>query len=83
MGSEDDYSPWAMLIFMAGPLPETGLESIIHASFRVPCLSMLSEWILFLIYYKLGFDFPPNLLCMLLKNKTLGSQKSSWPFFQT
>lgn len=57
MGSEDNYSPWAVLIFMAGPLPDVGLEGIIHASLHLPCLSMLSKWIWFQIYYKLGFDF--------------------------
>lgn len=45
MGSEDNYSPWAVLIFMAGPLPDGGLETIIHASLHIPCPSMLSKWI--------------------------------------
>lgn len=57
MGSEDNYSPWAVLIFMAGPLPNVGLKTIIHGSLHIPCLSMLSKWIFFLICYKLGFDF--------------------------
>lgn len=43
MGSEDNYSPWAVLIFMAGPLPDAGLETIIHAFLHIPCLSMLSD----------------------------------------
>lgn len=58
MGSEDNYSPWAVLIFAAGPLPDAGLETIIHASLHIPCPSMLSKWVLFLRCYKLGFDFP-------------------------
>lgn len=43
MGSEDNYSPWAVLISMAGPLPDVGLETIIHASLHIPCLSMLGK----------------------------------------
>lgn len=58
MGSEDNYFPWAVLIFMAGLLPDVGLKTIIHASLHIPCPSMLSKWIFFLICYKLGFDSP-------------------------
>lgn len=58
MGSEDNYSPWAVLIFMAGPLPDAGLETIIHAFLHIPCPSMLSKWIFCLLCCKLGFDFP-------------------------
>ena len=54
MGSEDNYSPWAVLIFLAGPLPDAGLETIIHAFLHIPCPSMLSKWVF--VYYAVNWD---------------------------
>lgn len=69
MGSEDNYPPWVVLIFVAGPLPDRGLESIIHASLHIPCLSMLSERIWVLKYQKPAFVFSTN--CFAVKEWTI------------
>lgn len=69
MGSEENSPPRVMLIFVAGPLPDRGLQSITRASLQhIPCLCMFGKQTWALKYRKSAFDFFffPQCPCILL-----------------